>query len=155
MKLMNMSDVYVFNKVATTLSFKDAARQIGSSRSAISKKISRLEQDLGVILINRSTRSVSLTEAGRTFLLHTSEVNTMIDQAANVVRGADLEPTGTVVFSIPSSLGVALMPSLITQFQTSWPAVKFSIHFHDHMVDLIAGGMTWQSASHQSLRIPA
>lgn len=137
---MNFSDVYAFNKVATTLSFAKAARQIGSSRSAISKKISRLEQDLGVILINRSTRSASLTEAGRTFLRYTSEVNTMIEEAANVVRGADLEPAGTVVFSIPSSLGAALMPSLITQFQTSWPAVKFSIHFDDHMVDMIAGG---------------
>ena len=107
MKPMNMSDVYVFNIVATTLSFTQAAKLVGSSRSAISKKISRLEKNLGVILINRSTRSMSLTEAGRTFLRHTSEVNTMIEQAAAVVRGADLEPTGTVAFSIPSSLGAA------------------------------------------------
>lgn len=137
---MNMSDVHVFIIVATTLSFAEAARQTGSSRSAISKKISRLEQNLGVILINRNTRSMSLTETGRTFLRHTLEVNTMIEQAADVVRGADREPTGTVTFSIPSSLGAALMPSLLTQFQTSWPEVKFSIHFEDHMVDLIGGG---------------
>ncbi len=137
---MNISDVYVFNKIATTLSFTKAARQIGCSRFASSKKISRLEQNLGVILINRSIRSVSLTEYGRTFLQHTSEVNTMIKQAADVVRSADLKPTGTVAFNIPSSLGATLMPALITRFQTLWPDVKFSMRFEDHMVDLIAEG---------------
>ena len=136
---MNLSDVYVFKKVAATLSFTQAAKQIGSSRSAVSKKISRLEQDLGVTLLNRSTRSVSLTEAGRTFHQHTSEVDTRIERAADVVRGTDLQPTGTVAFSVPSSLGAALMPALITQFHSTWPELKFSIHFDDSLVDLIAG----------------
>ncbi len=136
---MNFSDVYVFKKVAATLSFTQAARQVGSSRSAVSKKISRLEEDLGVVLINRSTRSVSLTEAGRIFHRHTSEIDTKIERAADVVRATDLQPTGTVAFSIPSSLGAALMPSLITQFQPTWPELSFSIHFEDRLVDLIAG----------------
>lgn len=135
---ISLSDVYVFRKVAATLSFTQAARQIGSSRSAISKKISRLEQDLGVTLINRSTRSVSLTEAGRVFHRHTSEIDTRIERAVEVVRGTGLKPTGTVAFSVPSSLGAALMPALVTQFQATWPEVKFSIHFNDHLVDLIA-----------------
>jgi DNA-binding transcriptional LysR family regulator len=138
---MNLSDVYVFKKVAATLSFTRAARQIGSSRSAVSKKISRLEQDLGVILVNRSTRRVNLTEAGRIFHQHTSEVDTKIEHAADIVRGTDLEPNGTVAFSIPSSLGAALMPALITQFQTTWPDLKFSIHFDDGSVDMIAASL--------------
>jgi DNA-binding transcriptional LysR family regulator len=136
---MNLSDVYVFKKVAATLSFTQAARQIGSSRSSISKKINRLEQDLGVVLINRSTRSVSLTEAGRIFHRHTSEIDTKIERAADVVRGSDVQPTGTVAFTIPSSLGAALMPALITQFQSTWPELKFNIHFDDRLIDLIAG----------------
>ena len=137
---MNLSDVYVFKKVATTLSFTKAARQIGSSRSAISKKISRLEQDLGVVLINRSTRSLSLTEAGRTFHKHTSEIDSKIERAADIVRGTDLQPRGTVAFTVPSSIGAALMPALVTQFQTSWPELKFSIHFDDGLTDLVGGG---------------
>ena len=135
---MNLSDVCVFEKVAATLSFTAAAGQIGSSRSAISKKISRLEQDLGVVLVNRSTHSVSLTEAGRTFRQYISEVDTKIERAADVVRGTDLQPIGTVAFSISSSLGAALMPALLTQFRSTWPELKFSIHFDDHLVDLIA-----------------
>ena len=138
---MNISDVSVFNKVATTLSFTRAAKQVGSSRSNISKVISRLEGNLGVVLINRSTRSVSLTEAGRTFHQHTSEIDTRIECAAAAVRATDREPTGTVAFSIPSSLGTTLMPALLTQLQSTWPELRFNIHFQDHGVDLIAGGL--------------
>jgi DNA-binding transcriptional LysR family regulator len=137
---MNISDVSVFNKVATTLSFTRAAKQVGSSRSNISKVISRLEGHLGVVLINRSTRSVSLTEAGRTFHQHTSEIDSRIEHAVEVVRATDEQPTGTVVFSVPSCLGAALMPALLTQLQSNWPELRFNIHFNDHVVDLIAGG---------------
>ena len=139
MRPMNMADVFVFNKVAATLSFTRAAKQVGSSRSAVSKKISRLEQDLGVVLVNRSTRSVSLTEAGRTFHEQTAEVDTRIERAADVVRRGDLHPTGTVAFAIPSSLGAALMPALTSQFQSTWPDLRFNIHYDDRPVDLIAG----------------
>jgi DNA-binding transcriptional LysR family regulator len=140
MNVMNISDVFTFNKVAKTLSFTKAARLIGSSRSAVSKRISRLEEDLGVMLINRSTRSVNLTEAGRIFHQHTSELDSKIERAADVVRAADERPSGTVKFSVPSSLGTALMPALLTQVQSTWPDLRFDIHFHDRVVDLIAGG---------------
>ena len=91
------------------------------------------------MLVNRSTRSVSLTEAGRTFHEHTSEVDTRIKRAADVVRRGDLHPTGTVAFAIPSSLGAALLPALTSQFQSTWPDLRFNIHFDDRPVDLIAG----------------
>ncbi len=137
---MHLSDVHAFNKVAFSLSFTRAATQIGFSRSAITKKIGRLEQDLGVVLLNRSTRSVSLTEAGRVFHEHTSAIDNIIAQATDVVRGADRQPSGTVAFTIPSSLGTALMPALTTQFQSNWPELNLNIHFDDGLVDLIAGG---------------
>lgn len=135
---MNVSDVYVFKKVASTLSFTKAARQIGVSRSAVSKQLRRLEQDLGVVLVNRSTRSVSLTEAGRLFDANTAEIDTTIDHAANLVRGADLSPLGTVSFTLPTGLGAALMPALITQFQERWPELRLNIQFNDKPQDMIA-----------------
>jgi DNA-binding transcriptional LysR family regulator len=134
---MNVSDVYVFKKVAATLSFAKAARQIGSSRSTVSKKIRRLEQDLGVVLLNRTTRSVSLTEAGRTFHEHTIGVDATIEHAADIVRGNDQQPNGTVAFTVPSTLGAALMPALITKFHMTWPDLNISVHFDDHRVDMI------------------
>lgn len=136
---MNISDVVIFNKVAATLSFTRAAMLAGSSRSTVSKKINRLEGALGVILINRSTRSVTLTEAGRDFYSHTSEIDLTLEHAADLVRGSDLQPSGTVKLSLPSSFGAMFLPSLITQFQKSWPEIIIDIHVEDHEVDLIAG----------------
>ena len=135
---MNLSDVYVFEKVAETLSFTEAAGLVGSSRSAISKKIVRLERGLGVTLLNRSTHCVSLTEAGRIFHQQISAIDTSIEHAANAVRGFDRQPIGTVSFSLPSNLGKTLMPALVSQFLVAWPELKFSIHFDDNFVDLIA-----------------
>ena len=138
---MNLSDVYVFKKVASTLSFTRAARQIGLSRSAISKQMSRLEHDLGVVLINRTTRSVNLTEAGRLFDANTSAIDTTIEHAADLVRGADLNPLGTVSFALPSALGAALMPALITQFQARWPELRLNIQFDDQVQDMVADNL--------------
>lgn len=138
---MNLSDVYVFKKVASTLSFTKAAIQIGVSRSAVSKQVSRLERALGVVLINRTTRSVNLTEAGRMFDAHTAKIDTTIERAADLVRGADLSPLGTVSFTLPSALGAALMPALAIQFQASWPELRLNIQFDDHVPDLIAGNL--------------
>jgi DNA-binding transcriptional LysR family regulator len=135
---MNLSDVYVFKKVACTLSFTKAARQIGVSRSAISKQVSRLEQNLGVVLINRTTRSVNLTEAGRTFDAHTAKIDITIERAADLVRGTDLSPRGTVSFTLPSALGAALMPALTTRFQQRWPELRLNVHFDDLVPDLIS-----------------
>lgn len=138
---MNLSDVYVFKKVAATLSFTKAARQIGVSRSAVSKQVSRLEHDLGVVLINRTTRSVNLTEAGRTFDCSTTDIDTTIERAADLVRGADLSPNGTVSFALPSGLGAALMPALTTEFQERWPELQLSINFDDGDENLIAANL--------------
>ena len=135
---LNLSDVYVFKKVASTLSFTKAARQIGVSRSAVSKQVSRLEQDLGVVLINRTTRSVNLTEAGRTFDSNTSDIDTTIERAANLVRGADLSPHGTVSFALPSALGAALLPTLTTQFRARWPELRLHMRFDDSVQDMVA-----------------
>ena len=138
---MNLSDVFVFRKVASTLSFTKAARQIGISRSAASKQVSRLEHDLGVVLLNRTTRSVNLTEAGRTFDAHTAKIDSTIEYAANFVRGADLSPLGTVSFTLPSALGAALMPALATQFHARWPELRLNIQFDDRVPNMISGNL--------------
>jgi len=137
----NLSDVYVFKKIASTLSFTKAARQIGVSRSAVSKQLSRLEKDLGVTLVSRTTRSVSLTEAGRTFHARTSDVDTTIERAADLVRGADFSPLGTVAFALPSALGASLMPALTTQFQPRWPELRLNVEFQDQAVDIVSNSL--------------
>lgn len=138
---INLSDVYVFKQVASTLSFTKAAKQIGATRSAVSKQISRLEHALGVVLINRTTRSMNLTEAGRTFDSHTVRIDTTIECAADLVRSADLSPQGTVSFTLPSGLGATMMPALATQFQARWPELRLNIQFNDEVQNLITANL--------------
>ncbi len=73
------------------------------------------------------------------FHQQTVEIDAKIEHAAEAVRGANLKPTGTVAFSVPSSLGASLMPALINRFHTTWPELKLSVHFEEAHVDLVAG----------------
>ena len=137
---MNISDVYVFKKVASSLSFTRAAREIGISRSAVSKQVTRLENALGVVLFNRNTRSVNLTEAGRTFDNHTSNIDTAIEEAAELVRNSDLSPLGTVALTVPSSLGSTVIGPMSTEFRQRWPELHLNLSFDDSVQDVIAQG---------------
>lgn len=138
---VNLSDVYTFKKLAATLSFSEAARQIGVSRSAVSKQLSRLEKSLGVVLINRTTRSVSLTEAGRAFDSNTPEVDVTVERALELVRGADLAPMGTVACALPSALGSAILPTLVKRFAAHWPELRLNIQFDDFGEDMISNNL--------------
>ena len=134
---MNPLDACAFNEVARTLSFTKAGKTLGLSRSAISKKIARLEDALGVVLLARTTRQVQLTEAGRTFCKYSNKVGREFELAAAAVRDSDSSPMGTLVLSIPSSLGAALTPALMSEFCERWPMLNLGIHFDDRPVDII------------------
>jgi DNA-binding transcriptional LysR family regulator len=138
---MNFSDVYVFKKIAATMSFTKAARITGLSRSAVSKQLKRLEEDLGVVLINRNTRSVTLTESGRTFDTETEGLDTTIEHAASLVRGSDLASFGTISCLMPSALGSALMPSVNARFRPNAPALTLKVNYDDGIPDVVAEGL--------------
>lgn len=134
---MNFTDVYAFKKVASTRSFTKAARLAGCSRSAISKQISRLEQELGVVLVNRTTRTVTLTEAGRTLDQQTADLDTRLEKALDIVRASNAETRGNVTFTLPSAIGTAILPSLMQQFRREWPDVVPMVDFIDGYVDVM------------------
>lgn len=135
---MNLSDVYVFKKVAGTLSFTRAAREMGISRSAVSKQVTRLERSLGAMLFNRNTRKVNLTEAGRAFDSHTLNIDTTIEEAADLVRNSDLSPVGIVSVTMPSTLGAALMHPLVNELRKCWPELRLNMNLDDELRDLVA-----------------
>lgn len=138
---MNAGDVQVFSRVAKTGNFSEAAEQLGLTRSTVSKSISRLEERLGVVLIHRSTRSSSLTDAGRRFYEHAREVDAALDKAVAAVSGDDQEVVGNLSISLPTSLGAALTPALVGQFRRKWPRLSLSLEFNDEYVDLIGGSI--------------
>ena len=137
---MNLSDVQVFCKVAQTNSFTTAARQLGMTRSAVSRKMSRLERHLGVTLLHRTTRSVALTEAGRKFFEHCDKIEGILHAAAAAVTGADQQAIGSVTCTLPTCLGAALMPGIVQRFGPAYPDVHLNLQFAEKNLDLITGG---------------
>ena len=138
---MNIADIAVFNKVAETLSFTRAGEIIGMNRSAVSKRIARLENDLGVILFNRSPRSISLTEAGHKFYTHTVTLDHTINSAAEAIHDTHQRPSGVLSFTMATSLGASLIPVIMKEFQKNWPDVCLNVHLEERYVDIIGEGL--------------
>ena len=138
---MNVADVQVFSRVAQTGNFSKAAQQLGLTRSAVSKSIMRLEERLGVVLINRSTRSSSLTDAGRRFYKYASDVDVALEKGIAAVSGIDQDVVGNLSVSLPTSLGAAMTPLLVRKFIRSWPRLTLSLHFDERYVDLVGGSL--------------
>ena len=137
----DLSALQVFGQVAESGSFREAARKLQMARSSVSKRIGELERELGVVLINRSTRRISLTDAGRTLFTHWQSIQAEVDEAFLSVQDVDQQPSGTLRVSMPSSLGAALMPSLMSTFMKSWPDVDLSLDFRDGITDVVGRGL--------------
>jgi len=137
---MNIADIAVFNKVAETLSFTRAGEIIGMNRSAVSKRIARLENDLGVVLFNRSPRSISLTEAGNKFYNHTVTLDHTINSAAEAVHDTHQRPSGVLSFTMPTSLAASMMPMMMSEFRKNWPDLCLDVNTDERFVDIIGEG---------------
>ena len=135
-----LDDVSVFVKVVDSGSFTDAAEQLELSRSVISKYVSRLEQRLGVRLLHRTTRRLSLTEAGQLFYQHSKAGLAQLDQAMELVSGLSEQPTGTIRLNVPMSFGVLHIAPLLAEFMGRYPQVQVDMHLDDRIVDMVDAG---------------
>lgn len=137
---IELPDLHIFARVAEAESFREAAEQLHMARSSVSKRIGQLENELGVALFNRSTRRISLTDAGQKLYQHWGTIALDVSEALTAVRGADQTPTGTLRVSMPTSLGAAFMPALMQKFLKSWPDLKMDLEFTEQHVDIVGGG---------------
>ncbi|HET9444632.1 MAG TPA: LysR family transcriptional regulator, partial [Steroidobacteraceae bacterium] len=137
---MIIADVLLFVRIAETLSFKDAAKRLGISRSQASKRIAALEDELGATLIYRSPRSISLTSAGETLFAHYRRIFDMMEEARLAVEHLSSAPIGRLRFSMPTCLGSGLLPKLYSEFLPRYPGVVLDAHTSEACVDIVAGG---------------
>ncbi len=135
-----LPNLYLFAKVAESLSFRETATQLHLARSTVSKRIARFERELGVNLFNRSTRRMSLTDAGQRLYQHWHEIAKSVDSALATVRDADQQLSGTLRVNMPSSLGSALMPGLMGEFRAQCPDLRLSVDFSEQHVDVVGQG---------------
>mgnify|MGYP000299188135 CR=1 FL=1 len=130
----------VFAAVVENESFTASARALGLSKSAVSKQVSRLEDRLGIRLLNRTTRSLSLTEAGAIFFDKCQTVISIAEQAEQAVSRLSNVPRGLLRINAPMSFGVKRMAPLISAFRDLYPEVEIDLVLNDQVVDLVEEG---------------
>jgi DNA-binding transcriptional LysR family regulator len=134
-------EMRVFAAVVDAGSFVGAADQLSMSKAAVSRHIAELEQRLGVRLLHRTTRRLSLTEEGEVFDARCREILASIEDSENEVTTRSGEVSGVLKVSVPLSFGVKHLAPLWPQFMAMHPNVKLDVSLTDRVVDLIDEGM--------------
>jgi len=112
----SIDDMLLFSKLVELKSFSAVADHLHLSRSLVSKRISRLEDHLGVQLVNRTTRRLELTEAGRTYYQYCVQIENTIHEAESVVGEIRQQPRGNLSINAPVTYGQMVLPGIIARF---------------------------------------
>ncbi len=129
-----------FTAVVEAGGFSAAARRMNKSKALVSKHVKDLEDELGVRLLNRTTRQLSLTEVGKAYFREANEILQRIDDLAHSVRDTHQEPRGLLRISAPRSLGDAELGRAIMEFLMAEPAITIDLMLDDRFVDLVEEG---------------
>ena len=135
----NTNQLLLFLDVVQQGSFTKAATLHDMDNSSLSKQIKKLEQDLGVQLLNRSTRSFSLTSAGEDILAQTYVLKDTINQIQGIADSYQSEPKGVLRITSPIYFGQQYLQPIITQFMRKYPDVQIVLSLDDKIANIIAG----------------
>ncbi|MGR9106632.1 MAG: LysR family transcriptional regulator [Gammaproteobacteria bacterium] len=127
----------VFTRVAKSGSFTSAAEELRMSRAMVTKHIMHLETSLGVRLLNRTTRRLSLTEVGRAYLERCVAILGEIEETESAVTQLQSEPKGTLRVSAPPYFGSKHLVPAIVEYNRLFPDVHFDVVLHSGIIDLI------------------
>lgn len=137
---MEFNDLAAFVSVARAGGFRDAARVSGVSASSLSIAVRRLESKLGMRLLNRTTRSVALTEAGLRLIEKLTPLFSEMEAALDVLNRFRDKPSGTLKLNVPSSAARIVLPTVIPRFLKAYPDIRVEVVVEDGFVDVLAIG---------------
>lgn len=136
--MSDLNALLIFAKVVEAQSFSEAARRLGMPTSTVSRKVAELEDQLGVRLLERSTRQLRLTDSGAEVLEHAQKSVEVSEAIDSLVSNKLTEVEGTLRLSAPPSIADSVLAPLVTAFQASYPKVNVHAFITDRLVDLIA-----------------
>lgn len=139
-KELMWSHIYWLGMLGDAGSYTAAAQRLGVSKGAVSQRIAELEQVSGIALVQRTTRSVRLTDAGRTLVANTQQAFSLIEQGFDSIRDLSQVPRGAVRVTAPVALGRQKIIPLIARFLRSCPEVRIEIELSDHLSSLAQEG---------------
>jgi DNA-binding transcriptional LysR family regulator len=137
---VDLGDLNAFVAVARARGFRDGARASGSSASGLSEAVRRLEAQLGVRLLHRTTRSVMPTEAGERLLERLGPALTEVEAALDAVHGFRDRPAGTLRLNVPVSAARLVLPAIVPPFLAAYPEIRLEVIAEDNFVDVLAAG---------------
>jgi DNA-binding transcriptional LysR family regulator len=132
--------IEAFVRVAETSSFSEAARRLRTSKSAVSRQVAAIEADLGVRLLQRTTRSLTLTEAGRSYFERARDILADLAEADQSVSRMQAAPRGRLRVNAPMSFGYLHLAPAIPDFLARHPEVSVELTMNDRFVDLVDEG---------------
>src|ERR1700722_4411622 len=136
----NLADLDAFAAVAGARSFRGAAAVRGVSASALSEALRRLEARLGVRLLNRTTRSVTPTEAGARLLERLGPALGAIPAGLDAVNDFRATPTGPLRLNVPIIVADQVLPPIVARFLKAYPGVTLEVTANDSFIDVLAAG---------------
>ncbi|MEM6161844.1 LysR substrate-binding domain-containing protein [Erwinia sp. P6884] len=140
MKRASLNELEAVIAIARRGTFRAAAIDLGLSTTALSHTIGKLEAGLGVRLFNRTTRSVSLTEAGKLFVEHVGPALQNIHGALDTVRSQRETPSGTIRINVPPFAAREILSPLIFEFLRRYPDMQVDLVTNGRLVDIVAEG---------------
>jgi DNA-binding transcriptional LysR family regulator len=136
----HLAALRIFAQVVEAKGFAAAARGLGISKAQVSKQVARLERDLGVKLLHRTTRRLSLTEAGSVFYEGCQRAIAEVTAAEAAVASLTDEPRGRLRVSAPLSFGLRHLAPALESFMARYPNVRVDLSLNDRRVDLVEEG---------------
>lgn len=136
----SLHDLYLFHVVAEKESFSAAAAALGLSKSVVSRRVSCLESDIGSRLIQRTSRSLALTDAGRTLLQYSHKAIDAAFDGDNAISNVSNEVSGSVRISVPTEIGHTIISEVVARFLETHPKVKLEVVVSNNIVNIIEDG---------------
>ncbi len=139
--LNQLAGMATFVAVAEQRSFISAAKKLGLSAAGATRAIAQLEEHLAVRLLQRTTRSVALTDAGTRYLHHAREILARVEESERALRAARSEPSGRLVLTAPLVFGRQHVAPLLNDFLARYPKVQCQLILSDRLLPLVEEGI--------------
>ncbi|MDC7741745.1 MULTISPECIES: LysR family transcriptional regulator [Rhizobium] len=136
----NLNDILIFMAVVDAGSFIAGGQAMGLSRSAAGKAVIRLEERLGARLLNRTTRTLNLTDEGRVFYERGLQILASVDEAEASVAGRSGTPRGILRLSVPDAIGRLVVLPLLEEYLRAWPDIQVEMSSTDRFADIVVEG---------------
>src|SRR5688572_8936534 len=137
---VDLLDVLAFVRVVETGAFSRAAERMGMAKSILSRRVARLETQLGARLLTRSAQGASPTDVGQAYYERAANILAELEAAEEVVAEAVTQIAGPIRLSAPLSFGVQYLAPALAEFAAAHPKVELDIALDDRVVDLVGGG---------------